>query len=60
MKQRRVDAVPSGLNEEQVSKQLLDETVLAGDECRARNDHQICFGRARELVDAHSFCQTRN
>ena len=52
MKHKRVDAVPSGLNEDQFSKQLLSETVLAGDECRARNDRQTYFNMARELVEA--------
>ena len=48
----------SGLSEEQVSqeplseKELLKETVLAGEECRARNDRQTYFSIARELVDA--------
>ena len=58
MKDQRVDAVPSGLSEEQVSqnllsdKELLHESVLAGEECRARNDRQTYFSIARELVDA--------
>jgi len=58
MKDQRVDAVSSGLSEEQVSqnllsdKELLNESVLEGEECRARNDRQTYFSIARELVDA--------
>jgi len=58
MKDQRVDAIPSGLSEEVASKNLLsdkeqlNETVLAGEECRARNDRQTYFSIARELVDA--------
>ena len=58
MKDHRVDAMSSGLSEEQVSqellseKELLKETVLAGEECRARNDRQTYFSIARELVQA--------
>ena len=58
MKDQRVDAIPSGLSEEEASKNLLsdkeqlNETVLAGEECRARNDRQTYFSIARELVDA--------
>ena len=50
--------MPSGMNQEQGSqkllseKELLNETVLAGEECRARNDRQTYFSIARELVDA--------
>ena len=58
MKDQQIDSLPSGLSEEQVSQkllsdqELLNETVLAGDECRARNDLQTYFSIARELVDA--------
>ena len=58
MKDQQVDAMPSGLSEEQVSQkllsdqELLNETVLAGEECRARNDRQTYFSLARELVTA--------
>ena len=44
MKDQQVDAMPSGLRAEQVSQkllsdqELLNETVLEGEECRARND----------------------
>ena len=58
MKDQQIDSLPSGLSEEQVSQkllsgqELLNETVLAGEECRARNDRQTYFSIARELVDA--------
>ena len=58
MKDQQVDAMPSGLRAEQVSKkllsdqELLNETVLAGEECRARNDRQTYFCISRELVEA--------
>ena len=58
MKNQQIDSLPSGLSEEQVSQkllsdqELLNETVLAGEECRARNDRQTYFSIARELVDA--------
>ena len=58
MRDQRVDAMPSGLSEEEASKNLLsdkeqlNETVLAGEECRARNDRQTYFCIARELVEA--------
>ncbi|KZR91388.1 hypothetical protein MITS9509_02324 [Synechococcus sp. MIT S9509] len=52
MMHQGVDAVPSDLSEAMVSTQLLNQTVLAGVECRARNDRQTCFSMARKLVDA--------
>ena len=58
MKDQQLDAMPSGLTEDKVSqellsdKELLNESVLAGEECRARNDRQTYFSIARELVDA--------
>ena len=52
MMHQRVDDVPSGLSQERISRQLLRETVLAGEECRARNDRQTYFSMAREIVDA--------
>ncbi len=58
MKDQQIDSLPSVLSKEQVSRkllseqELLNETVLAGEECRARNDRQTYFSIARELVDA--------
>ena len=58
MKDQRVDAMPSGLSTEQgrqkllKNKELLHERVLAGEECRARNDRQTYFSITRDLVDA--------
>ena len=58
MKDQQIDSLPSVLSKEQVSwkllseQELLNETVLAGEECRARNDRQTYFSIARELVDA--------
>ncbi len=58
MKDQQIDSLPSVLSKEQVSwkllseQELLNETVLAGGECRARNDRQTYFSIARELVDA--------
>ena len=58
MKDQQIDSLPSVLSKEQVSRkllseqELLNETVLAGEECRARNDRQTYFSIARELVQA--------
>ena len=58
MKDQQIDSLPSVLSKEQVSRkllseqELLNETVLVGEECRARNDRQTYFSIARELVQA--------
>jgi len=52
MTDQQVDALPSGLTQGEVSKAPLTDQVLAGEECRARNDRQTYFSLARELVEA--------
>ena len=47
-----VDSVQPVLSEPQISRELLNDQVLAGDECRARNDRQTYFSIARDLVSA--------
>ena len=47
-----MEGAPSGLIEQNITSHLLNEKVLAGDECRARNDRQTYFSLARELVTA--------
>ena len=49
---KRMEGAPSGLIEQNITRHLLNEKVLAGDECRARNDRQTYFSLARELVTA--------
>ena len=52
MKNRILDAMRSSLRSGANSSELLNEKVLAGDECRARNDRQTYFALTRELVKA--------
>tara|TARA_B100000073_G_scaffold330454_1_gene318954 strand:+ start:842 stop:1186 length:345 start_codon:yes stop_codon:yes gene_type:complete len=58
MKDKQVDAMPSGLSKELLfqtllnQQKLLTEQCLEGEECRSRNDRQTYFRIARELVEA--------
>ena len=49
---QQLDAMQSAVPAEQHSTTLLNEQVLHGDECRARNDRQTYFAFTRELVNA--------